>query len=240
MPIAYIDINSVGTIGAALRDQTAPNKVHGALHVQNLNANNLATWNPLNHSTGLPGLSGAKLTEISDGLSKTILLGEDVGRSETFYTAKYTDPIGIDLLPVIGGTPNPYRNAWRWADPDTANGVSGPPSTAQHDTSGSASGGFGGVGGGLTNGTLYGDSFTVINNSRVPFGGPSYCPWTANNCGPNDELFSFHGSGANVVMGDGHVAFLNDAIDPIVLRRLATPAEGLPIQDINGVNFTDY
>jgi prepilin-type processing-associated H-X9-DG protein len=118
--------------------------------------------------------------------------------------------------------------------------VSGPPSTIQHDTSGTASGGFGGVGGGLTNGTLYGDSYTVINNSKIPFGGPSYCPWTANNCGPNDEIFSFHGTGANVVFGDGHVAFLNEAIDAIVLRRLCTPAEGLPIQDINGNNFTDY
>jgi prepilin-type processing-associated H-X9-DG protein len=231
MPISYIDINANYAVGNKLRDKTFPNRVHGALTLTQ------------NGGGGTGSNGGTRITDITDGTSKTIWLAEDVGRSETFFTAKYTDPVGL----VVGSNAafllpsgNPYRNAWRWADPDSANGVSGPPSTQQHDTSSTATGGYGGVGGGLTDGTLYGDNFTVINNSKYPFGGPSYCPWDANNCGVNDEIFSFHGSGANVCFCDGHVTFLDEKIDPIVLRRLCTPREGLPITDFFGNNFSNY
>jgi prepilin-type N-terminal cleavage/methylation domain-containing protein/prepilin-type processing-associated H-X9-DG protein len=212
MNISYVDINSVGTIGSPLRDNTWPNKGPGA-----------CVYN------------GGDITKITDGLSKTILVGEDVGRSEQWFTAKYADPIGTDLLPA-GST---FRNAWRWAEPDTGNGVSGPPGTEQHPIS-NVTGGINGVGGASQNNTLYGDSFNMINNSKLPFGGPSWCPWTVNNCGPNDEFFSFHGAGCNIAFCDGHMVFLSETIDPIVLRRLATPAEGLAIADINGTPFVDY
>ncbi len=65
-----------------------------------------------------------------------------------------------------------------------------------------------------------------VNNSRSPFGGPATCPWTTNNCGPNEEIFSFHPGGAHVVFCDGHVSFLKDAIDPRTLRKLVTRAGG--------------
>jgi prepilin-type processing-associated H-X9-DG protein len=32
-------------------------------------------------------------------------------------------------------------------------------------------------------------------------------PWANNDCGPKDELFSFHTGGANVVFADGRVRF---------------------------------
>ena len=67
--------------------------------------------------------------DITDGLSKTIAIMEDVGRSETYFTPKYTDPAGVDLLPA--GTT--FRNAWRWAEPDSGNGVSGPPGAKYGD-----------------------------------------------------------------------------------------------------------
>ena len=54
-----------------------------------------------------------------------------------------------------------------------------------------------------------------------------------NNCGPNDEAFSFHGLGCNVVFVDGHVSFLRDDLDPIIMRRLCTPREGIPVNQIN-------
>jgi prepilin-type N-terminal cleavage/methylation domain-containing protein/prepilin-type processing-associated H-X9-DG protein len=53
-----------------------------------------------------------------------------------------------------------------------------------------------------------------LNNNASPFGGPPSCLWTANNCGPNEEIFSFHPGGAHVVFCDGHVAFLKQTIDP--------------------------
>ena len=219
-PIAYVDISALGT--GVLRDQTYPNKTSGALQVWGPNV----WWygNPPAFATPptLTGFQGGnnKMTAIRDGLSKTIVMSEDVGRSETFFTQKYADPIGVDLLP----TGSIYRNAWRWAEPDTANGVSGPPHTA----SAGAASNFGDPG------------LQVINNTNHPFGGTAACPWTTNNCGVNDETFSFHGAGANHLFGDGHVNFLNEKIDPIVYRRLCTPNEGLAPADIAGNSFSDY
>ncbi len=61
-----------------------------------------------------------------------------------------------------------------------------------------------------------------INNNRTPFGGPASCLWSVNNCGPNEEIFSFHPGGAQVLFCDGHVAFLNESLDPRELRKLIT------------------
>ena len=65
-----------------------------------------------------------------------------------------------------------------------------------------------------------------VNTNKSPFGGPASCPWGTNNCGPNEEIFSFHPGGAHVVFCDGHVAFLKESIDPRTLRKLVTRAGG--------------
>lgn len=162
-------------------------------------------------------LGGVKATSIKDGLSKTIVMIEDVGRNELYNPNNSPDPIGFELLPAG----NTMRNAWRWAEPDSGNGVSGPSNAAP-----------------VVN---YGDpTAQVINNFKKPFGGPSQCPWLTRNCGVNDEPFSFHGNGVNTLFADGHVTYLNEKIDPLVMRRLLTPNEGLPIADAAGVPFADY
>jgi hypothetical protein len=66
----------------------------------------------------------------------------------------------------------------------------------------------------------------TINNNSLPPGGPPGCPWSQNNCGPNDELFSFHGDGAFVLMCDGSVRFLTEDTSPRVLRALVTRSGG--------------
>ena len=66
----------------------------------------------------------------------------------------------------------------------------------------------------------------VINNNATPFGGPTGCPWPSNNCGPNDEIFSFHTGGALVVFADGHVQFVRDSIAPAQVRYMVTAADG--------------
>ncbi|HZU37515.1 MAG TPA: H-X9-DG-CTERM domain-containing protein, partial [Gemmataceae bacterium] len=105
-------------------------------------------------------------------------------------------------------TPRPSRTLftgqtpfWRWADPDNGFGVSGSP--------------------------IKTDKTQAINNNKFPFGGSATtCIWTnVTNCGPNDEIFSFHGNGPNVVFLDGHVTWLDERIDPVVLRRLVTASE---------------
>jgi prepilin-type N-terminal cleavage/methylation domain-containing protein/prepilin-type processing-associated H-X9-DG protein len=127
---------------------------------------------------------------VIDGLSNTIGIAEDVGRTEQMPGA-YADPEGTNL-----GTGDAGMRAFhRWAEPDTGFGVSFP-----------------------------------INNHKIPIGGPTNCPWNASgkNCGPNDEIFSAHTGGAQVVFMDGHCAFLSENIDFLVLRYLVTAKEGVP------------
>ncbi len=62
------------------------------------------------------GLNGnwSRIGEIVDGLSNTIFFGEDVGRDERMH------PNHIYVDPVDGLN----RRIWRWADPDSAIGIS--------------------------------------------------------------------------------------------------------------------
>ena len=94
------------------------------------------------------------------------------------------------------------RNNYRWAEPDNGNGVSGPHNAVTAK-------------GGITT--------ARINNHATPRGGGDACPWSLNNCGPNDEPFSFHTGGALAAYGDGHVQFLRDSITAQVLRAICTP-----------------
>jgi prepilin-type N-terminal cleavage/methylation domain-containing protein/prepilin-type processing-associated H-X9-DG protein len=206
MPISYIDINPAGS--GTMRDDHGPSRVPGALALKQgaLDGTNQANQGGPDNMKN--GDEGPNIGDIIDGLSHTVFLCEDVGRSETYFTVKYPDyGDSTTLSPVTNGK----RNAWRWAEPDTANGVSGPPGAQ-----------FGGSG------------VQVINNNSVPFGGPSTCLWTVNNCGVNDEPYSFHGNGCNCLFGDGHVSWIRGDIDPLAWRRLCTPTEQL------APSYTDY
>lgn len=66
----------------------------------------------------------------------------------------------------------------------------------------------------------------VINNNKSPAGGPASCPWTVNNCGPFEEIFSFHIGGAHMLLGDGSVRFLSENLDYRTLRALITTSGG--------------
>jgi prepilin-type N-terminal cleavage/methylation domain-containing protein/prepilin-type processing-associated H-X9-DG protein len=200
MPIAYCDINTDITPGGLVRD-TVHVRAPGALAVKTSGGPHatLATAGvDPNNWNGFSGQDGPSAGEIIDGTAHTIAVMEDVGRGETYGTPKYAD--------LTGNTPTgTARAAWRWAEPDSGNGVSGPP------------------------GATYGmPNLKLINNNAVPFGGPPSCPWSTNNCGVNDEAFSFHANGCNTLFCDGHVTFLRDNIDPIAFRRLLTPTENLP------------
>lgn len=164
--------------------------------------------NPATRMNGALALGGTPVNLVSDGLTQTISLAEDSGRNfETLgfkITSKYPDPT------MAGGnadssTPSGNRANNRWAEPDTGNGVSGPPNS------------------------VAGDVRQVINNNATPLGGPADCPWGTNNCGPNDEIFSLHPAGSNVVLCDGSVHMLKKEIAPGVLRKLVTRDEGIKV-----------
>ncbi len=197
MPIAYTDVNP------------NPAANNGYVRLNNGLGGSVGSRTP-----GALHGGGSTVGEIQDGLSKTIAMMEDVGRVEGYGTTKYADPSAnaVTYAPAtqtISGVT--YRCAWRWVEPDTANGVSGPAATVANAPS------------------KYGDpGLKVINQNATPMGGPTWCPWGKNNCGPNDEAFSFHGSGANTLFMDGHVTFLRDNIAPWTLRYLCTPHELIP------------
>src|SRR5690606_11673491 len=154
---------------------------------------------------GALALQLVRISKISDGTSKTIAIAEDAGRNfetlEPFTESKYNDILAVA---DAAKTPSGKRSLNRWAEPDTGNGVSGPPAGKP------------------------GAGTVVINNNATPTGGPADCPWKDNNCGPNDEIFAFHPGGAMAVFADGSVHFLTDSISPIAMRALVGRSEGDP------------
>jgi prepilin-type N-terminal cleavage/methylation domain-containing protein/prepilin-type processing-associated H-X9-DG protein len=159
---------------------------------------------------GALSCDGRTVVGITDGASNTILLIEDAGRTHPSVgtrteSNRVMPSLSGNTANVVNNPINGVANARRvgaWADPDAfGNGLSGPPAGPGYGTQ-------------------------VLNQSASPFGGPSTCPWTTNNCGLNDEPFSFHTGGVNVAMADGSVRFLRDNISPLIAKALATSAGG--------------
>ena len=86
-----------------------------------------------------------------------------------------------------------------------------------------------GINGQATN--VAGATLQYINGNKTPIGGPTNCPWTTNNCGPNTEPFSFHVGGTQVLMGDGSVRFLSENLNWLTLRNLVARADGGVVGD---------
>ena len=147
----------------------------------------------------------------TDGLSNTIMIIEDAGRAYT-TVAKFgsgssrPSPVGSGVGHSAAGDPTSSattgaRRVYAWADPDAfGNGFSGP-----------------------SNATV---KTAKINNNATPTGGPTDCLWSKNNCGPNDEPFSFHGGGVNATMGDGSVRFIRETVNPITLKYAIGATDG--------------
>jgi prepilin-type N-terminal cleavage/methylation domain-containing protein/prepilin-type processing-associated H-X9-DG protein len=169
-------------------------------------------------------LANGKITlgqiTVADGTANTLGLVEDYPRNfegvAPFTMSTYQDQTATaGYVSSIFATSLGRHRFNCWADPDTANGVSGPPNAAVGNLKG------------------------VVNQNATPFGGIAgavspgslACPWTNNNCGPNDEPFSFHTNGCNAVFGDGHVAFIPQTIDPRVMRKLVTWNEGVNVSE---------
>jgi prepilin-type N-terminal cleavage/methylation domain-containing protein/prepilin-type processing-associated H-X9-DG protein len=155
--------------------------------------------NKASRADGLLHQGKTRISEITDGTSNTIMIGEDAGRDARFlspYTEGYYD--GVNPRPVIGlgaaGGDNVARRYWRWAEPDTAYGVSGQPNNKYRP--------------------MYEQTaWTNPPSNGITFG---------NNAGANDELFSYHPGGVNAAFGDGSVRFIKDSINVVTLRSLVT------------------
>lgn len=155
-----------------------------------------------------------KMADSTDGTSNTALVIEDAGRStgmagknditniKQIGGSRGYDPSQLyataDTSPGVPG--GNFSAPGRWADVDGGSGVSGAPN--------------------------YPAETKIINNNSVPKGGPAGCPWNVNNCGPNDEPFSQHTGGCQLVLGDGSVRFLSENVDRSIIRKLCNPQDG--------------
>ncbi|MBJ7304799.1 MAG: DUF1559 domain-containing protein, partial [Gemmataceae bacterium] len=157
---------------------------------------------------GMLGLDKGPLS-CSDGTSNTIMIVEDAGRAYTTVGtfgsgSSRPSPLTTSPKPAVGDVASNTnaRRVYAWADPDAfANGFSGP-----------------------SNDTV--SKVAKINNNASPVGGPTTCSWKTNNCGPNDEPFSFHTGGVTAVLGDGSVRFIRDSIDAVVLKYAIGASDG--------------
>jgi len=176
------------------------NAINFGVDYNHLSGANLTALGP-DRAAGLVGLMNRGMTRIAavtDGLSQTILVAEDAGRNARF-ASPYTESFMNPVQTKVSRpVPPGQRRFWRWGEPDAAFGVSG-----------------------------------RINNSArpmhedAPYRFPAATAATAGNqAGANDEIFSYHPSGANVLFGDGHVRFLKETTDVVVLRGLVTRSGG--------------
>lgn len=157
---------------------------------------------------GMLGLDKGPLS-CSDGTSNTIMIIEDAGRAYTTVGifgsgSSRPSPLTNSPKPAVGDAAANAnaRRVYAWADPDAfGNGFSGPSNST-------------------------GSRVAKINNNASPVGGPTSCSWKTNNCGPNDEPFSFHTGGVTGVMGDGSVRFVRDSIDALVLKYAIGASDG--------------
>jgi prepilin-type N-terminal cleavage/methylation domain-containing protein/prepilin-type processing-associated H-X9-DG protein len=158
---------------------------------------------------GMLNCDGGGFGRVTDGTSNTILCVEDAGRAHpnvaTFGAlSNRKTPVSGAANPIPMSSGGDGRRMFAWADADAVgNGFSGPSSAASP-----------------------GSRKVKFNNYATPTGGPPECRWSVNNCGPNDEPFSFHTGGVNATMGDGSVRFIADSTDAIILKWMAGASDG--------------
>jgi prepilin-type N-terminal cleavage/methylation domain-containing protein/prepilin-type processing-associated H-X9-DG protein len=155
---------------------------------------------------GLLKAKFTKIAEVTDGLSNTVAIAEDAGRDARFvpkYAESYYD--GTNTRVSIDGYPGGGRRFWRWGEPDSSFGVSGAINNKYRPMAADTP----------YLGTYRGSS---TDGNGIALAG--------NNAGANDEIFSFHPGGANVLMGDGSVKFLKEAINLSVLRKVVSAHGG--------------
>jgi prepilin-type N-terminal cleavage/methylation domain-containing protein len=136
------------------------------------------------------GPGGTRVSEIRDGLSNTVLIGEVAGRPTQYVSGREA------LNPRVGNPAynTPYvADGWGWADINSGFSI---------DAANSA---------GLQNNTSGSGVVTMVANGNCLM-----------NCTNDSEIYSFHSGGAQFILADGSVRFLNQNLSPATLTALVT------------------
>jgi prepilin-type N-terminal cleavage/methylation domain-containing protein/prepilin-type processing-associated H-X9-DG protein len=171
----------------------------------------LATGLTYNGSSmaGLPGMlwkvtsttdtrRGVTFTQVTDGLSNTLLVIESAGRPFIYQNGR--------LVSNGSGPPTPYTNGGGWCRP--ASDIDFLPTNTS--TFGWSSGATGAAAVGLTNGFPFGPKSPDASFGTEGSGAP----------------YSFHTSGINALFGDGSVHFISNSIDVMTFAYLVTMSNG--------------
>jgi hypothetical protein len=235
MPIAYVDLDTDGKRAKPTASTRAGYKesIINLLQTSNPGTVGDGTSNTMMfmEDSGRTLMTAGKRTTSVTGSTKWIGTGgAPVAYSsiDTNWTEMNTTFNG-NPVSTAGGSDGSATNRTspnRWADPDSASGLSGPPNEE-----------------GLTSPEK---KQGIINNNKTirpgktsRYGGgtamdPSVattsatdCSWHLNNCGSNDEPFSTHaGDGIYAGFGDGSVKWISAKTATDVLRQLADPNDG--------------
>jgi prepilin-type N-terminal cleavage/methylation domain-containing protein/prepilin-type processing-associated H-X9-DG protein len=159
-----------------------------------------------NRSVRVDGLLAQGMTplgRVTDGLSKTVAFAECAGRDARFASPYDESFYQAGQPPLIRPVPQGQRRYWRWAEADGAMGISGPPNNGGKPFR--CENQYCNAGSGVYTESVYTDATNSIKG---------------NSASNNDEMFSFHSGGVNLLFGDGRVTFLTDATEVTIIRAI--------------------
>jgi len=236
MPVAYVDLDTLGK-------RAKPSSTSRAGYKESI-ISLLQTSNPGTVGDGTSNtimfMEDSGRTLMTAGKRSTALGGSTVwvgtGGDPYAYTSS-VDTIWVAMSTSWNGGPFAASDSTaaasgsatspnRWADPDSASGLSGPPneeSKASQDRKQGIINNNKTIRPGKT--SRYGGGTTMTPDTT--FTSDTDCSWHLNNCGSNDEPFSTHaGDGIYAGFGDGSVKWISAKTAVDVLRQLADPNDG--------------
>jgi prepilin-type N-terminal cleavage/methylation domain-containing protein len=237
MPVAYVDLDTDGKRGKPSSSSRAGYKesIISLLQTSSPATTGDGCSNTLMfmEDSGRTVMTAGKRTTTLSASTKWV----GTGGAPVAYTSAVDGGIWTPMNTTFNG--NPVSTAGgsdgsatdrtspnRWADPDSASGLSGPPNEEEVTSPNKKQGIINNnktIRPGKT--SRYGGGTAMVPSSNTT--SATDCSWHLNNCGSNDEPFSTHaGDGIYAGFADGSVKWISAKTATDVLRQLADPNDG--------------